>query len=185
MELTIDKTLSSLWLYLFAKQLSSRFPCEPGRTIVMRVSVPFCLFVYLLIGGACWVPTALSGTTDNTQLEVTVRALVRANFEKDLPAMSKLMAHDANIVSYSIGGRKYVSWPDLERDIKEEFANVAASDAMPVDDRTSAVAPRTLASSTGQPTVLDLSGEWDVPEVEDDKRYQATLDKTGNGPYSP
>ena len=104
----------------------------------MRVSVPFRLFVYLLIGGACWVPTAISGTTDNTELEATVRALVRAISEKDLPAMSKLMAHDADIVSYSIGGRKYVAWPDLERDIKEEFANVAASEAMPVDDRTSA-----------------------------------------------
>ena len=77
-----------------------------------------------------------------------------------------------------------MGWPDLERDIKEEFANVAASDAMPVDDRTSAAAPRTVASSTGQPTVLDLSGEWDVLEVEDDKRYRATLDKTGNGPYT-
>jgi ketosteroid isomerase-like protein len=207
--------------------------------------------VLLLIGGTCWVPEAMSGTTDNTELEATVRALVRANSEKDLPAMSKLMAHDADIVSYSIGGRKYVGWPDLERDIKAEFANATAldlriselkvwskgdigwytmelaygrilgqgpdqqrtvlplretgvlerrdghwvllswhesfrsvSDAMPVDDRASAAAPRTVVSSTGQPTVLDLSGEWDILEVEDDKRYRATLDKTGNGPYT-
>ena len=40
--------------------------------------------------------------------------------------MSKLMAHDADITSYSIGGRKYVGWSDVEQDIKEEFANVAA-----------------------------------------------------------
>jgi ketosteroid isomerase-like protein len=217
----------------------------------MRVPVLFRLIVLLLIGGTCWVPEAMSGTTDNTELEATVRALVRANSEKDLPAMSKLMAHDADIVSYSIGGRKYVGWPDLERDIKAEFANATAldlriselkvwskgdigwytmelaygrilgqgpdqqrtvlplretgvlerrdghwvllswhesfrsvSDAMPVDDRASAAAPRTVVSSTGQPTVLDLSGEWDILEVEDDKRYRATLDKTGNGPYT-
>ncbi|HEY6289847.1 MAG TPA: nuclear transport factor 2 family protein [Nitrospiraceae bacterium] len=217
----------------------------------MRVSVLFRLIVYMVIGGACWVPTAMSGTADNTELETTVRALVRANSEKDLPAMSKLMAHDADITSYSIGGRKYVGWPDLERDIKEEFANVAAldlriselkvwskgdigwytmelaygrilgqgpdqqravlplretgvlerrngqwvllswhesfrnvSDAMPVDDRLNAAAPRTLASSVGQPAVLDLSGEWDILEVEDDKHYKATLDKAGNGPYT-
>jgi ketosteroid isomerase-like protein len=217
----------------------------------MRVPVLFRLIVLLLIGGTCWVPEAMSGTTDNTELEATVRALVRANSEKDLPAMSKLMAHDADIVSYSIGGRKYVGWPDLERDIKAEFANATAldlriselkvwskgdigwytmelaygrilgqgsdqqrtvlplretgvlerrdghwvllswhesfrsvSDAMPVDDRASAATPRTVASSTGQPTVLDLSGEWDILEVEDDKRYRATLDKTGNGPYT-
>jgi ketosteroid isomerase-like protein len=205
----------------------------------------------MFIGGACWVPAAMSGTTDNTELETTVRALVRANSEKDLPAMSKLMAHDADITSYSIGGRKYVGWPDLERDIKEEFATVAAldlriselkvwskgdigwytmelaygriigqgpdqqravlplretgvlerrngqwvllswhesfrsvSDAMPVDDRTKTAAPHTVASSTGQPVALDLSGEWEILEVEDDKRYKAALDKAGNGPYT-
>ena len=217
----------------------------------MRASVLVRLIVYMLIGGACWVPAAMSGTTDNTELETTVRALVRANSEKDLSAMSKLMAHDADITSYSIGGRKYVGWPDLERDIKEEFATVAAldlriselkvwskgdigwytmelaygrilgqgpdqqravlplretgvlerrngqwvllswhesfrsvSDAMPVDDRTKAAAPHTVASSTGQPVVLDLSGEWEILEVEDDKRYKAALDKAGNGPYT-
>jgi len=217
----------------------------------MRVSVLVRLIAYMVIGGACWVPVAMSGTADNTELETTVRALVRANSEKDLPAMSKLMAHDADITSYSIGGRKYVGWPDLERDIKEEFANVAAldlriselkvwskgdigwytmelaygrilgqgpdqqravlplretgvlerrngqwvllswhesfrnvSDAMPVDDRLNAAAPRTVASSVGQPVVLDLSGEWDILEVEDDKRYKATLDKAGNGLYT-
>lgn len=30
----------------------------------------------------------------------------------------------------------------------------------------------------------DLSGEWEILEVEDEKRYKATLDKTGNGPYT-
>ena len=217
----------------------------------MRTSVLFRVTVYMLIGGACWVPAAMSGTADNAELESTVRALVRANAEKDLPAMSKLMAHDADITSYSIGGRKYVGWSDLERDIKEEFANVAALDlpiselkvwskgdigwytmeldyvrvlgqgldqqravmplretgvlerrngqwlllswheslrnangVMPVDGWTETAAPRTVASSVDQPFVLDLSGEWDILEVEDDKRYKATLDKAGNGPYT-
>jgi ketosteroid isomerase-like protein len=193
----------------------------------------------------------MSRAADNTGLETTVRALVRANAEKDLPAMSKLMAHDADITSYTIGGRKYVGWPDLERDIKEEFAKVAALDlpiselkvwskgdigwytmeldyvrilgqgpdqeravlplretgvlerrngqwvllswheslrnatgAMPVDDRLKSAAPRTMASSTGQPAVPDLSGEWDILEVEDNKSYKTTLDKAGNGPYT-
>ena len=217
----------------------------------MRMSVLFRVTVYMLIGGACWVPAAMSGTADNAELESTVRALVRANAEKDLPAMSKLMAHDADITSYSIGGRKYVGWPDLERDIKEEFANVATLDlpiselkvwskgdigwytmeldyvrilgqgldqqraalplretgvlerrngrwvllswheslrnangAMPIDDREKTAAPRTVTSSVGQSVVPDLSGEWEILEVEDDKRYKATLDKAGNGPYT-
>jgi SnoaL-like domain len=217
----------------------------------MRVSVLVRFIVTMVIGGACWVPAAMSGAADNTGLETTVRALVRANAEKDLPAMSLLMAHDADITSYTIGGRKYVGWPDLERDIKEEFANVAALDlpiselkvwskgdigwytmeldyvrilgqgpdqqravlplretgvlerrngqwvllswheslrnatgAMPVDDRLKTAAPRTVVSSTSQPAVPDLSGEWDILEVEDNKSYKATLDKAGNGPYT-
>lgn len=217
----------------------------------MRVYVLFRLIVYMVIGGACWVPAAMSVAADDTGLETTVRTLVRANAEKDLPTMSRLMAHDADITSYTIGGRKYVGWPDLERDIKEEFAKVAtldlpiselkvwskgdigwytmeldyvrilgqgpdqqravlplretgvlerrngqwvllswheslrnASGAMPVDDRLNAAAPRIVASSTGQSVVPDLSGEWEILEAEDDKRYKATLDKTGNGPYT-
>ena len=217
----------------------------------MQVPLLVRLIVCMVIGGACWVPAAMSGTADNAELETTVRALVRANAEEDLPAMSKLMAHDADITSYSIGGRKYVGWPDLERDIQEEFAKVAALDlpiselkvwskgdigwytmeldyvrvlgqgpdqqravlplretgvlerrngqwvllswheslrnaggAIPVDDRQKTAAPRTMASSTGQSVVPDLSGEWDILEVEDDKRYIATLDKSGTGPYS-
>jgi hypothetical protein len=55
---------------------------------------------------------------------------------------------------------------------------------MSVDNQLNAAVPRTVASSTGQPAVLDLSGEWDILEVEDDKSYKATLDKAGNGPYT-
>ena len=217
----------------------------------MRVFVLFRLIVLLLIGAVWCVPAAMSAPAENTELEATVRALVRANAEKDLTTLSKLMAHDADIVSYSIGGRKYVGWPDLERDMKEEFANAtalelriselkvwskgdigwytmelayarifghgqdqqravmplretgvlerrngrwvllswhesfrSASDAMPVDARTSAATARTVASSSGQPAVQDLSGEWDILEVEDDKAYKAALDKAGNGPYT-
>jgi len=217
----------------------------------MRVYVLFRLIMYMVIGGACWVPAAMSVAADDTGLETTIRALVRANAEKDLPTMSRLMAHDADITSYTIGGRKYVGWPDLERDIKEEFAKVAALDlpiselkvwskgdigwytmeldyvrilgqgpdqqravlplretgvlerrngqwvllswheslrnasgAMPVDDRLNAAAPRIVASSTSQSAVPDLSGEWEILEVEDDKRYRATLDNTGNGLYT-
>ena len=80
----------------------------------MRVSILARLIVYMVIGVACWAPAAMSGTADNTEIETTVRALVRANVEKDLPAMSKPMAHGADIISYSIGGRNYVGWPELE-----------------------------------------------------------------------
>ncbi|HSN03639.1 MAG TPA: hypothetical protein VLS44_01565 [Nitrospira sp.] len=43
---------------------------------------------------------------------------------------------------------------------------------------------RPAANAAPASTVPDLSGEWDVLEVEDDKRYKATLDKAGNGSYT-
>ena len=183
--------------------------------------------------------------------ETVIRTLVRANAEMDMPTLSRLMAHDADITSYTIGGRKYVGWPEFEHDMQEEFSSVVklelpihelkvwtkgtlawftmeldyirfvgegpnqrksvlplresgvleqregqwvllswheslrnAGGAMRVDDRLQAATPRTVASSVGQPVVRDLSGEWDILEVEDDKRYKATLDKAGNGPYT-
>jgi ketosteroid isomerase-like protein len=53
--------------------------------------------------------------------EAIIRLIVRANAEKDMTTLSKYMAHDADIVGYTIGGRKYVGWPAVERDMKEEF----------------------------------------------------------------
>lgn len=37
---------------------------------------------------------------------------------------------------------------------------------------------------TGGPTPVDLSGDWDITEVEDNKQYRATLDAGGNGHYT-
>jgi ketosteroid isomerase-like protein len=53
--------------------------------------------------------------------EDVLRLLVRANAEKDLATLSKYMAHDADVVGYTIGGRKYVGWPAFEREMREEF----------------------------------------------------------------
>jgi len=183
---------------------------------------------------------------DDNNAEAAIRALVQANAEKDVDTLSRLMAHDADITSYSIGGRKYVGWPDFERDMREEFHSAHrieipirelkiwtkgdlawyameldyirtviqgneshrallplretgvlerrngrwvllswhesfrnAGGAISLNERPSEQRPvLTAASST------DLSGEWEILEVEDDKRYKATLDKAGNGPYT-
>ena len=42
------------------------------------------------------------------------------------------------------------------------------------------------ASDTQQPVPngIDLSGQWEVTEIEDNKKYVATLDVQGNGPYT-
>ena len=62
----------------------------------------------------------------------------------------------------------------------ESFRN--AGGTMPVDDRTTAAVPRTVASSVGQPVVLDLSGEWDILEV-DDIYLTPTNDLLANGSF--
>jgi len=191
-------------------------------------------------------------TSDNTGPEATIRALVEANAARDLDGMSRLMAHDDDATGYTIGGRKYVGWTELERDIRDEFAFVEKLE-MPITDlkvwtkndlawftmeldyirfvneggerhhtiiplRESGVLEKRQGqwlliswheslraanwpSVSGRPaatvapqlvadpgilrvSITDLSGEWEVLEVEDDKRYKATLDKSGNGPYT-
>jgi SnoaL-like domain len=61
---------------------------------------------------------------DMTGPEDTLRALVQANADKDVSTLARLMAHDADIVSYTIGGRKYVGWREFEREMMEEFRAV-------------------------------------------------------------
>jgi len=76
------------------------------------------LLLVLLLSGAPGL------AADMTSPEATLRALVQANADRDLPAMAKLMAHDADAINYTIGGRKYVGWPRLEQDMREEFEMV-------------------------------------------------------------
>ncbi len=75
------------------------------------------LLVLLLLG-----PPGLAA--EMTSPEDTLRALVRANADKDVSTLARLMAHDADIVSYTIGGRKYVGWPQFEQEMLEEFRAV-------------------------------------------------------------
>ena len=191
-----------------------------------------------------------SRAADSTDPEATIRTLVRANAEKDLVTLSRLMAHDADITSYTIAGRKYVGWREFEREMREEFDSVQKLEIPihelkvwdkgdlawftmeldyirfvgestnpkrtvlplretgvlerrqgqwmllswhesfrtiqpggPLAQQPAQAASQHLVSNATSPTP-DLSGEWDILEVEDDKRYKATLDKAGNGPYT-
>jgi ketosteroid isomerase-like protein len=207
----------------------------------------------LFVGGSLLFligSTAVANAGDPPDPETAIRQMVRANAEKDLPTLSRLMAHDADIVSYSVGGRKYIGWPEFEREMREEFINTQKIE-IPITElkvwtkgdlawftmeldytryvgegsavkrtilplRESGVLERragrwqllswhesfrsaqlggsftsTTVNSGSQKLVSnaaaampDVSGEWDILEVEDDKRYKATLDKNGNGPYT-
>ena len=197
----------------------------------------------LALTSTCWIVPAYAAEPKTP--EDVLRMIVRANAEKDMSTFSKYMAHDADVIGYTIGGRKYVGWPAVEQAMREEFDSVTkleipitelhmwqkgdiawfsmelnyiryvgtganlsslslplretgvlerrngqwllhvwheSSRAKPVlkvaqtDDTASA---RNISAASDIP---DLSGEWEIEE--EDKAYKATLDKTGNGPYT-
>lgn len=202
--------------------------------------------LFLLLG-----LTAVVRAGEPLDPEAAIRRMVRANAEKDLPTLSSLMAHDADIVSYSVGGRKYVGWPEFEREMREEFVNAqkieipitelkvwtkgdlawftmeldyiryvgegsevkrtvlplretgvlerragrwqllswhesfrSAQLGGPPASPSTAAGSQKLVGNAAAAAVPDVSGEWDILEVEDERRYKATLDKNGNGPYT-
>jgi ketosteroid isomerase-like protein len=57
--------------------------------------------------------------------EQVIRAIVRANADRDLPGMARYMAKDADAVNYSIAGSKFVGWAAVERALAEEFQTVS------------------------------------------------------------
>lgn len=212
----------------------------------VAVLLTFIVFWCGLVGSA-----SAAQALEPNDPETVVRRLVQANAELDLATLSSLMAHDADITSYSIGGRKYVGWPPIEQAMRDEFAAVTAIDipihelkvwrngpvawfTMEVDyirtvgagtnvtrtvlplretgvleqregrwvllswhesyrtivmdspsaARRSAEPSHRLVGTATASLSVDLGGEWEILEVEDDKRYKATLDKAGNGPYT-
>jgi SnoaL-like domain len=195
--------------------------------------------------------TTVGSAYESTGPEAAIRTLVRANEQLDMPTLSRFMAHDTDIISYTIGGRKYVGWPEFEHDMREEFSSVAKLEipinelkvwtkgtlawftmeldyiryvgdgssqrrtvlplresgvleqrggqwvllswhesfrdmqlGAPLAQRATTPSPQLLVSNAQLSSTPDLGGEWDILEVEDDKRYKATLDKAGNGPYT-
>jgi hypothetical protein len=184
--------------------------------------------------------------------EMTLRTLVQANAERDLPTMSKYMSHDVDAIGFTIDGRKYTGWHELATDMRSEFESVVKLEipitslqmwskgdvawfAMELDyirytnpgdlaqrmvlalretgvlehrdgrwilvawhesarhhsdgperaaTDTTALLHRTADIPTPVQNGVDLSGEWEITEIEDNKKYVATLDSQGNGPYT-
>lgn len=57
--------------------------------------------------------------------------------------------------------------------------------AVEVPNRASSASrPPSAKSNRNVQLHPEVSGEWDIFEVEDEKRYKAILDKNGNGPYT-
>jgi len=65
--------------------------------------------------------------------EAVLRALVKANEDKDLEGMARWMDAGDDAVGYTIQGRKYVGWPPLARDMEAEFKAVTRLE-VPIKD---------------------------------------------------
>jgi hypothetical protein len=67
---------------------------------------------------------AFAKSEDPSTPEDVLRALVQANAAKDLAGMERFMSRDPDMISYTVGGRKYVGWADFARDMRLEFDSV-------------------------------------------------------------
>lgn len=80
-------------------------------------------FAWAVLALFIGVSTAAIASEPSDDPESAIRRMVRANAEKDLPTLSRLMAHDADIISYAVAGRKYIGWTELEKGMRDEFVN--------------------------------------------------------------
>jgi ketosteroid isomerase-like protein len=65
--------------------------------------------------------------------EEVIRAIVRANADRDLAGMARHMAKDPDAVNYSIAGSKFVGWAAVEQALAEEFQTVSRLE-MPIHE---------------------------------------------------
>lgn len=56
--------------------------------------------------------------------EALVRAMFQANEARSMAELERLVSKDPDMVGYSIGGRKYIGWNELEREMQQKFAGV-------------------------------------------------------------
>src|SRR5262249_58491783 len=77
--------------------------------------------------------TPCSGEAESLSPEQVVRAIVRANADRDLSGMARFMARDADAINYSIAGSKFVGWAAVERALSDEFQTVARLE-MPIHE---------------------------------------------------
>ena len=84
---------------------------------------PSCLLSVGLLASLSVLSATWARADESMGPEQVLRRLVQANVEKDLATMSRLMAHDEDVINYSIEGRKFVGWDEFAQVMKEEFSS--------------------------------------------------------------
>lgn len=60
--------------------------------------------------------------------EALIRAMFHANETRSMPDLERLVSQDGDMIGYSVGGRKYVGWAELKREMLQEFETVTRLD---------------------------------------------------------
>ena len=79
-------------------------------------------FVSLCVWSSGDSSTWANTLQDLNDPETVIRLVVKANAEMDMKTLETYMAADEETIGYTIGGRKYVGWKDVEQAFKEEFS---------------------------------------------------------------
>lgn len=117
-------------------------------------------------------------------LESVIRTTVQVNADKDLVTMADHISNEIDVIGCSSGGRKYVGWDEICRGFGSvAHPNTHISDLL-IKTKSGVAGSSGAQVSSDSPQSYDLSGEWEILEVEDDRTYRATLDRQGNGPYT-
>ncbi len=76
--------------------------------------------------GTVWAEPSAALSTP----EAVIRQAVLANERRDLEGMAQLFLKDPDIVSFGIGGLKFVGWTQLEEILQIEFQSVSRLEIM-------------------------------------------------------
>ena len=151
---------------------------------------------FFVLSGLLILTPAQGFPNDGSGPETDIRVSVAADAARDLEGMSRLAAHGDDATGDTNGGHLRHSVIALRESgvlEKQQGRRLLTSwdESLRAANRPSASGPRAAFMpqlvadpGTAHLSPVDLSGEWEILEVEDDKRYKATLDKSGNGPYT-
>ena len=101
---------------------------------------------------------------------------IRYSDPADLAQRMVLHLRETGVLEQRNGRWILVAWHESTRHHDSGTEQTAANGA--------ALLHRASDTQPAVPNGVDLSGEWEVTEIEDNKKYVATLDAQGTGPYT-
>ena len=140
----------------FATDMRSEFDS------VVKLEIPITDLRMWRNGGVAWFAMELD--------------YIRYSNPGDLTQRMVLPLRETGVLERRDGRWILVAWHESTRH-HDSATEQAAADRLALLHRASDMPPAV-------PNAVDLSGEWEVTEIEDNKKYVATLNAQGSGPYT-